>query len=134
MPVKTTIVVFALLALSSSCVLAAGTVPLTSGATCVRSLNLLSCGDVEGNGYSVATQGDTTYLRGFEAASARRWAQTNSLYRQLTFFTGVASDGEIWVGTIRKVGWTTLTRVSSSNGTRSSISCGRVTGCHEQKR
>lgn len=134
MPVKTTIAVFALLVLSSRGVLAAGSVPLTDSATCVRSLNLLSCSDLAGNGYSVATQGQTTYLRGVEAASARSWAQTNSLSRQLTFFTGVASDGEIWVGTIRKVGWTTLTRVSSSNGTRSSISCGRVTGCHEEKR
>ncbi|MCO8165578.1 glutamine synthetase [Pseudomonas sp. LJDD11] len=133
MPVKT-IAASVLLALSSTCVLAAGASTPTGGATCVRSLNLLSCSDLEGNGYSVATQGDTTYLRGYESASARRWAQTNSRYRQLTFFTGLASDGEIWVGTIRKVGWTTITRVSSSNGTRSSISCGRVTGCHEQKR
>lgn len=133
MPVKT-IAVVVWLALSSTCAVAAGTLPLTGGATCVRSLHLLACSDAAGNGYSVATQGDTTYLRGYESASARRWAQTNSRYRQLTFFTGIASDGEVWVGTIRKVGWTTLTRVSSSNGTRSGISCGRVTGCHEEKR
>jgi hypothetical protein len=36
----------------------------------------------------------------------------------LTFFTGLASDGEAWVGYSRRVGWTTLNRVSSSSGQR----------------
>lgn len=67
-------------------------------ANCTRSANLLACVDSQGNAYSVATAGNTIYLRGFEAASHRYWAQTNSRYGQLTFFTGLASDGESWVG------------------------------------
>lgn len=81
-----------------------------------RSANLLTCVDGQGNAYSVATAGNTIYLRGFEAVSRRYWAQTNSRYGQLTFFTGLASDGESWVGYSRRVGWTTLNRFSSSAG------------------
>lgn len=123
-----------LMLLCSGGVQAMGMARPSDQATCTRSLNLLACSDELGNFYSVATQGRASYLRGYEAADERRWAQTNSRYGQLTLFTGLASDGEIWIGTIQRVGWTTVTRVSSSKGTRSSISCGRLTGCHEQRR
>lgn len=62
-------------------------------AKCTRSANLLACEDAQGNAYSVNTVGNTLYLRGFETAGKRYWAQTNSRYGQLTFFTGIASDG-----------------------------------------
>ncbi|MEN1832359.1 glutamine synthetase [Pseudomonas lijiangensis] len=99
-------------------------------ATCTRSATLLACSDAQGNGYSVATAGSTTYLRGYEVIGKKRWAQTNSRFDQLTFFTGLASNGDAWVGTIQRVGWTTITRVSSSDGTRSKITCSRLSGCH----
>ncbi|MFC6298678.1 glutamine synthetase [Pseudomonas sp. CCM 7893] len=98
-------------------------------ATCTRSANLLSCVDAEGNAYSVATAGSTTYLRGFEVIGKRYWAQTNSRYGQLTFFTGLASDGEAWVGYTRRVGWTTINRFSSSGGASAKFTCSRMTGC-----
>ncbi|WP_084378332.1 glutamine synthetase [Pseudomonas mucidolens] len=98
-------------------------------ANCTRSANLLACVDPEGNAYSVATHGNTTYLRGFEVLGKRYWAQTNSRYGQLTFFTGLASDGEAWVGYTRRVGWTTINRFSSSGGTSAKFTCNRLTGC-----
>ena len=98
-------------------------------ATCTRSATLLACNDAHGNSYSVATAGSTTWLKGYEVLDKRRWAQTNSRYGQLTFFTGLASDGEAWAGTVQRVGWTTITRVSSSSGTRSKITCSRLNGC-----
>ena len=98
-------------------------------ATCTRSANLLACVDPQGNAYSVATVGSTTYLRGFEVIGKRRWAQTNSRYGQLTFFTGLASDGEAWVGYTRRVGWTTINRFSSSGGSSAKFTCSRITGC-----
>lgn len=98
-------------------------------ANCTRSANLLSCVDPEGNAYSVATVGSTTYLRGFEVIGKRYWAQTNSRYGQLTFFTGLASDGEAWVGYTRRVGWTTINRFSSSGGASAKFTCSRITGC-----
>ncbi|WP_347902823.1 glutamine synthetase [Pseudomonas purpurea] len=98
-------------------------------ATCTRSANLLACVDANGNAYSVATAGSTTYLRGFEVIGNRFWAQTNSRYGQLTFFTGLASDGEAWVGYSRRVGWTTLNRFSSSGGASGKFTCSRITGC-----
>jgi hypothetical protein len=82
-------------------------------AHCTRSANLLACVDVDGNAYSVNTVGTTLYLRGFEKDGHRYWAQTNSRFGQLTFFTGIASDGEAWVGYTRRVGWTTINRFSS---------------------
>lgn len=103
--------------------------PRNEPAACTRSANLLACADRQGSYYSVQTQGATTYLRGYDAPSERRWAQTNSRYGQLTFYTGIASDGEAWVGYSRRVGWTTLNRVSSSSGQRFSLRCNRLGGC-----
>ncbi|WP_397450672.1 glutamine synthetase [Pseudomonas sp. NA-150] len=97
---------------------------------CTQSAHLLACSDAQGNAYSVASAGSTTYLRGFEMQDQRLWAQTNSRYGQLTFFTGVASNGEAWIGYIQRVGWTTITRVSGSDGTHSKITCSRLNGCY----
>src|SRR3546814_11038205 len=94
-------------------------------ANCTRSANLLACVDRQGNAYSVMTAGNTLYLRGFEVTGRRYWAQTTSRYGQLTFFTGIASDGESWVGYSRRVGWTTINRFSSSGGSTGKFLCGR---------
>ena len=102
---------------------------IPSLAKCTRSANLLACVDGDGNAYSVNTAGSTIYLRGFEAAGKRHWAQTNSRYGQLTFFTGIASDGEAWVGYNRRVGWTTINRFSSSGGSSGKFTCSRIAGC-----
>ncbi|QQQ50540.1 glutamine synthetase [Pseudomonas syringae] len=115
--------------LISAHLMAAPPRPSADLATCTRSATLLACSDAQGNSYSVATAGSTTWLKGHEVLDKRRWAQTNSRYGQLTFFTGLASDGEAWVGTVQRVGWTTITRVSSSSGTRSKITCNRLNGC-----
>ncbi|MBV4486064.1 glutamine synthetase [Pseudomonas sp. SWRI153] len=98
-------------------------------ASCTRSANLLACVDADGNAYSVNTVGNTLYLRGFEKEGRRYWAQTNSRFGQLTFFTGVASNGEAWVGYTRRVGWTTINRFSSSGGSSAKFTCSRLTGC-----
>ncbi|MGE8485522.1 glutamine synthetase [Pseudomonas frederiksbergensis] len=102
---------------------------IPSLAKCTRSANLLACVDADGNAYSVNTVGNMIYLRGFEVAGKRYWAQTNSRYGQLTFFTGIASDGEAWVGYNRRVGWTTINRFSSSGGSSAKFTCSRMTGC-----
>ena len=102
---------------------------IPSLAKCTRSANLLACVDADGNAYSVNTVGSTIYLRGFETAGKRYWAQTNSRYGQLTFFTGIASDGETWVGYNRRVGWTTINRFSSSGGSSAKFTCSRIAGC-----
>ena len=98
-------------------------------ASCTRSANLLACVDADGNAYSVNTVGNTIYLRGFEKNDKRYWAQTNSRFGQMTFFTGIASDGEAWVGYTRRVGWTTINRFSSSGGSSAKFTCSRLTGC-----
>ena len=103
--------------------------PRSEPAQCTRSANLLACQDRDGNVYSVHSQGNTQYVRGVEVVGQRRWVQTNSLYGPLTFYTGLASDGEAWVGYSRRVGWTTQNRVSSSSGQRFSLRCNRLGGC-----
>lgn len=98
-------------------------------ALCTRSATLLACQDGKGSYYSVRTEGSTFYLRGYEHTSRRLWAQTNSRYGSLTFYTGLASDGEAWVGYSRRIGWTTLNRVSSSSGQRFNLHCSLIGGC-----
>lgn len=104
-------------------------VPATPQTSCTRSANLLACKDALGNAYGVATEGKTIYLQGFEVIGKRHWAQTSSRYGQLTFFTGIASDGEAWVGYSRRVGWTTQNRFSSSGGLSKKFVCDRMVGC-----
>ncbi|WP_028693115.1 hypothetical protein [Pseudomonas cremoricolorata] len=96
---------------------------------CTRSATLVACKDNRGNHYSVRTQGSTLFLRGYDAVGARQWAQTNQRYGPLTFFTGLASDGEVWVGYSRRVGWTSISRVSSSSGQRFNLHCALIGGC-----
>ncbi|HHJ1295651.1 glutamine synthetase [Pseudomonas sp. P1B16] len=98
-------------------------------ALCTRSATLLACQDGKGSYYSVRTEGSTFYLRGYDYESRRLWAQTNSRYGTLTFYTGLASDGEAWVGYSRRIGWTTLNRVSSSSGQRFNLHCSLLGGC-----
>jgi hypothetical protein len=119
----------ALTALSGAQVSAAVPSARLDQALCTRTATLLACADAYDNSYSVAMSGKTMFLRGYESEAKRRWAQTNSRYGSMTFFTGLASDGEVWVGYTLKVGWTTVSRVSSSSGSRSKITCSRVTGC-----
>lgn len=105
---------------------------LASGSSlvlCTRSATLLACQDGNGSYYSVRTEGSHLYLRGFDTTTRRLWSQTNSRYGPLTFFTGLASDGEAWFGYSRRVGWTTLNRVSSSSGHRFNLHCSLVGGC-----
>jgi hypothetical protein len=96
---------------------------------CTQSANLLACSDGLGNRYSVATAGPTSYVRGFEVQGNRLWAQTNSRYGMMTFFTGLASNGDAWIGYSQRVGWTTITRVSSSDGKLNKFTCNRMGGC-----
>lgn len=98
-------------------------------ALCTRSATLLACQDGKGSYYSLRTEGSTFYLRGYDYESRRLWAQTNSRYGTLTFYTGLASDGEAWVGYSRRIGWTTLNRVSSSSGQRFNLHCSLLGGC-----
>lgn len=103
--------------------------PQTNLALCTRSATLLACKDGNGNYYSVRSEGSSLHLRGFEAASKRLWAQTNTGYGRMTFYTGLASDGEAWFGYSHRVGWTTLNRVSSSSGQRFNLHCSLIGGC-----
>lgn len=115
-----------LLLIAPSSVLA---MPRTDLPLCTRSATLLACQDGQGSYYSVRTEGSTFYLRGYDSVSRRLWAQANSRYGSLTFFTGLASDGEAWVGYSRRIGWTPLNRVSSSSGQRFNLHCSLIGGC-----
>ncbi|PWU29423.1 hypothetical protein DK254_14895 [Pseudomonas sp. RW407] len=103
-------------------------------AACAWLANVLACMDRDGSHYSVATLGHDTYLRGFDAASGQRWAQTGTRYGRLTFFSGVSSDGQVWVGSSRGIGWTHVSRLSSSSGGQAKLTCGRVSGCSQRVR
>ncbi|WP_459207285.1 glutamine synthetase [Pseudomonas sp. MLB6B] len=96
---------------------------------CTRSATLVACKDGRGNYYSVRSVGTTLYLRGYDAAGKRLWSQTNERHGPLTFFTGLASNGEAWVGYSRRVGWTSISRVSSSSGQRFNLHCSLIGGC-----
>lgn len=120
----------ALLVLMLGCPLQALEIAPANGlALCTRSATLLACQGANGSYYSVRTEGSHFYLRGFDSETRRLWSQTNSRYGTFTLFTGLASDGEAWFGYSRRIGWTTLNRVSSSSGQRFNLHCSLVGGC-----
>ncbi|MCT8166012.1 glutamine synthetase [Pseudomonas putida] len=120
----------ALLVLMLGCPLQALAIAPANGlALCTRSATLLACQGANGSYYSVRTEGSHFYLRGFDSETRRLWSQTNSRYGTFTLFTGLASDGEAWFGYSRRIGWTTLNRVSSSSGQRFNLHCSLVGGC-----
>lgn len=96
---------------------------------CTRSATLLNCTDRFGNHYGIAQRGNDTLMRGFDAISGQTWAQTSTTYGRLQLFTGVASNGELWVGSSRRIGWNVVSRFSSSNGERERVNCNRMMGC-----
>ncbi|KAF1054602.1 MAG: hypothetical protein GAK43_00793 [Stenotrophomonas maltophilia] len=108
--------------------------PGLAPAACAWLASVLACQQGDGSQYSVATQGPDTFLKGFDAASGVRWAQTGTRYGRITFFTGVTSDGQVWAGSSRGIGWTSRSRLSSSSGGQARLTCGRVSGCSQQTR
>ncbi|TDJ78250.1 glutamine synthetase [Pseudomonas putida] len=120
----------ALLVLMLGCPLQALAIAPANGlALCTRSATLLACQGANGSYYSVRTEGSHFYLRGFDSETRRLWSQTNIRYGTFTLFTGLSSDGEAWFGYSRRIGWTTLNRVSSSSGQRFNLHCSLVGGC-----
>lgn len=108
--------------------------PGMATAACAWLANVLACMERDGSHYSVATLGRDTYLRGFDAASGLDWAQTGTRYGKTTFFSGVSSDGQVWIGSSRGIGWTSISHLSSSSGGQAKLNCGRVSGCSRQVR
>ncbi|SDI39824.1 hypothetical protein SAMN05216588_11631 [Pseudomonas flavescens] len=96
---------------------------------CTRSATLINCTDRLGNHYGIVQQGSDTLMRGFDVISGQRWAQTSISYGRLQLFTGVSSNGELWVGSSRRIGWNVVSRISSSRGERDRVNCNRMTGC-----
>ena len=137
LPLKTAALAALLLALPPL-VQAEGNAPLPfpgmAPAACAWLANVLACMERDGSHYSVATLGRDTYLRGFDASSGLDWAQTGTRYGKITFFSGVSSDGQVWIGSSRGIGWTNISRFSSSSGGQAKLNCGRVSGCSQQVR
>jgi len=96
---------------------------------CIYSDQLLRCSDGAGGYYSMAQRGKDLFLRGQDGASGIYWAQTNSGYGRLQFFSGISSDGKVWSGISRRFGWNQISRFSTSDGQNNRLSCNRVSGC-----
>lgn len=102
---------------------------LTPANTCVRSAFVLRCQDGRGGWYGVAVQGNDTLMRGYDPVSGLSWAQTSTRLGRLQFFSGLTSDGNLWLGRSRQLGWNVISRFSTSQGDRGRTSCNRVAGC-----
>ncbi|WP_236614285.1 hypothetical protein [Stutzerimonas azotifigens] len=96
---------------------------------CTRSAMLLHCKDGRGGYYGVAQWGNDMFLRGHDGGSGLSWAQTNTRFGRVQFFSGVSSDGNVWVGRTRLIGWNAISRFSTSSGDQGRISCNRLKGC-----
>ncbi|ACO79092.1 hypothetical protein AvCA_29230 [Azotobacter vinelandii CA] len=120
------------LSLSLSGIAPAGAeIPVLSGVAvrCTRSATLLHCDDGRGGHYGMARRGNDLFLRGYDAASGLFWAQTSTRFGRVQFFSGVSSDGNLWIGMSRQLGWNVISRFSTSAGDRGRVSCNRLKGC-----
>ena len=119
----------ALLLLGPLCSAEAAIPSLKPANTCVRSAFVLRCQDRQGGWYAVEVQGNDTLMRGFDPVSGLTWAQTSTRLGRLQFFSGFTSDGQVWLGRTRQLGWNVISRFSTSQGDRARTSCNRVAGC-----
>jgi hypothetical protein len=97
---------------------------------CLRSAQLMACADKLGTHYTVALQGSDTFIRGYDAATGQSWAQTGTRFGPVQFLSGVSSNGQLWIGSNRRVGWTAITRLSTSDGDQARLMCNRLSGCN----
>jgi hypothetical protein len=97
--------------------------------TCVRSAFVLRCQDGQGGWYGVMVQGNDTLMRGYDPVSGLSWSQTSTRLGRLQFFSGLTSDGNLWLGRTHQLGWNVISRFSTSQGDRARTSCNRVAGC-----
>jgi hypothetical protein len=104
-------------------------IPFGRDMQCLRSLSVMVCDDERGNFYGIARHGADTFFHGREMASGRTWAQTSSRYGALEILVGLSSDGQVWLGTSRCIGWDVISRFSTSDGDRSRVVCNRLRGC-----
>ena len=100
-----------------------------ASANCVRSATLLHCDDGHGGYYGMALQGNDVLLRGHDGVTGLSWAQTSTNFGRVQLLGGISSDGNIWYGVSRSFGWNIISRISSSSGERSRVTCNRVKGC-----
>ena len=100
-----------------------------ASANCVRSATLLHCDDGHGGYYGMALQGNDIFLRGHDGVTGLSWAQTSTSLGRVQLLGGISSDGNIWYGVSRSFGWNVISRISSSSGERSRVTCNRVKGC-----
>ena len=96
---------------------------------CMSTGQIVSCEDLAGSHYHVSVVDKHIFIQGYDAATQRTWTQTQAHYGRISFLIGYASDGEIWSGFTRAIGWTSRGRVSSSSTGRQTLLCGRVGGC-----
>lgn len=96
---------------------------------CTRSATLLHCVDGRGSYYAMAQSGNDLLLRGYDATSGLSWRQTSTRFGRIHFFSGMSSDGKVWVGKTRRFGWNVISRFSTSDGDRGRVSCNRLKGC-----
>jgi hypothetical protein len=117
-------------ALSLCSTLAVAEIPNLAGSTrCTRSPSVVACSDNRGSYYSVSRAKDTVTAGGFDASSRQRWSQTMTRFGSVYFFSGITSEGQIWVGTSRKIGWDMRMKMSTSKGDQSRFVCNRLVGC-----
>ncbi|TWI57697.1 hypothetical protein IQ22_00914 [Pseudomonas duriflava] len=93
----------------------------------------VSCEDHYGNRYYIATVDNFIFMRDYDAISHRTWSQTQTRNRPVSFFIGYASNGEVWAGFTRSLGWTSLSRVSSWSTGQQKGRCGKTIGCTQAR-
>jgi hypothetical protein len=101
----------------------------TASIRCLRSATLLVCTDKQGSYYGISQRGSDILIRGYDAPSKKFWAQTSTRYGRLNIFTGLSSDGQVWFGSSKRLGWNIISRFSTSSGDRGKVSCNRLKGC-----
>lgn len=103
---------------------------LNNSMNCVRSATILYCANSTSSYYSVAVRGNDTFARGYDVATDQSWVQTSTGFGRFQFFSGVSDKGVIWVGSNRRIGWTAVTRLSTSDGDQTRFVCNRLVGCN----
>ncbi|CAA6807826.1 MAG: Unknown protein [uncultured Campylobacterales bacterium] len=71
---------------------------------CIGSGSLKTCYDNNGNTYNVNKIGSSTYVNGSNSNTGSSWSSTSNRVGDTTYTTGTASNGNTWNSTSSKYG------------------------------
>lgn len=103
--------------------------PLQAYAACVGSGSFQTCNDASGNSYAVQRFGNTTSVQGYNPSTGSMWSQQSNRMGNTTITNGTASNGQAWNSTTIRSPGMVQQFGTDSRGNPFNVTC-TTAGCY----